>query len=343
MKMLKIEFINEDNGIVFTKHGEERRVARDGQFVGVPRERIENIIRNNFQRIKPFYGRFNTFVFRNPTDGLNIAGELIRNGDDWTFKVVTVIFKHNFKPYFKDYVVKVNETTNIMMFESFMETSNVLYEIASEDGEEFSYEQTVSDEKEGEFEWDISITDNGKVIDEITLKINYSKDPVTKPELNDWIMRFEDLIECLDMYDGDDMEQKKKLAKNFDMKKWSRLIDIAEVEMLSKVTDYEPTGYGKAIALKLLRTRFKIIKGWINAYKPDVFLSKPKKESQNDTRRLRIYELYFRKNLPEYDVHSKDMSNKRVWFSTDILVCISKRINPAMMSALEADVDSAIY
>ena len=341
--MLKIEFINENDAVVFTKHGNERRVMRDGQMVGVPRERIENIIRNNFQRLKPFWGRFNTFVFRNPIDGLNVAGELVRNGDDWTFKVVTVIFKHNFKPYFKDYVVKVNESSNLMMFESFMETSDILYEIASEEGEVFGYEQTVSDEKDGEFEWDITITDNGAIIDEIMLKINYSKDPVTRPEMNDWIMRFEDLIECLDIFDSDDMEQKKNLIKNFDMKKWSRLIDIAEVEMTSKRTDYEPTGYGKAIALKLLRTRFKIIKGWINTYKPDVFLSKPKKENQDDTRRLRIYDLYFRNNLPEYEVHSKDMSKERVWFSTDILVCISKIINNRMLSALEAEVDSAIY
>ena len=230
-----------------------------------------------------------------------------------------------------------------MMFESFMETSDILYEIASEEGEVFGYEQTVSDEKDGEFEWDITITDNGAIIDEIMLKINYSKDPVTRPEMNDWIMRFEDLIECLDIFDSDDMEQKKNLIKNFDMKKWSRLIDIAEVEMTSKRTDYEPTGYGKAIALKLLRTRFKIIKGWINTYKPDVFLSKPKKENQDDTRRLRIYDLYFRNNLPEYEVHSKDMSKERVWFSTDILVCISKIINNRMLSALEAEVDSAIY
>lgn len=338
--MLKIEFINEDDAVVFTKHGDERRVMRDGQMVGVPRERIENIIRNNFQRIKPFWGRFNTFVFRNPIDGLNVAGELVRNGDDWTFKVVTVIFKHNFKPYFKDYVVKVNEERNLMMFESFMEASDVLYEIASEEGGFFEYKQTTLDESEGEFEWEIAITEDERLIDVITLRIEYSKDPIAS-EMESWTEKFKDFIECFDMFDSDDEDQVEKFDDNFNSRKWSRIIDIAEVSMLSKLKDYDPTGYGKSIALKLLRTRFKIIKRWIEEYKPDVLLSKPKKESGTDTRRLRIYELYFRKNLPDYEIHTKEIN--RLIFSTDILVCLSKRISQGMLAALEADVESAIY
>lgn len=341
--MLKIEFVNEDETVVFTKHGDERRVMRDGQMVGVARERIEKIIRNNFQRIKPFWGRFNTFVFRNPIDGLNVAGELVRNGDDWTFKVVTVMFKHNFKPYFKDYVVKVNESERLMMFGSFMESHDMVSEIATHDGDVFEYEQIEADEKQGTFEWLIKVVDNGELIDEMLLKIEHSKDPITGPEMNTWITRFNDLIECLGMFDGDDNNQKKALAKNFDMKKWSRLLDIAEVEMLSTRTDYEPTGHGKTVALKLLRTRFKIVTGWVNTYKPDVFLSNPKKESQDDTRRLRIYEIYFKKYLTDYKVYTKDMTDARPWFSSDILVCISDRVDNRMLSSLEEEVEAAIY
>lgn len=340
MKMLNVEFINEDDSIVFTKHGDERRVVRNNQVVGVPRERIENIVRKNFHRIKSFWGRFNTFVFRNPVDGLNVAGELVRDGDDWTFKVVTVMFKHDFKPYFKDYVVKVNEERNLMMFESFMEASNVLYEIASEEGGFFEYKQSTLDEGDGEFQWEIAITEDGRLIDVITLRIEYSKDPIAS-EMGSWTEKFKDFIGCLDMFDSNDDDQVEKFDVKFNSKKWSRIIDIAEVSMRSKITDYEPTGYGKSIALKLLRTRFKIIKEWIEAYKPDVFLSKPMKESDNDTRRLRIYELYFRKNLPDYDIFTKEI-NGRV-FSTDILVCLSKRISQGMLAALEADVESAIY
>ena len=121
------------------------------------------------------------------------------------------------------------------------------------------------------------------------------------------------------------------------------MLDIAEVEMLSTRTDYEPTGHGKAVALKLLRTRFKIITGWIDMYKPDVFLSSPKKESQDDTRRLRIYELYFKKYLPHYRVYTKDMTDARPWFSSDILVCISNRVNDRMMSSLEEEVETSLY
>lgn len=341
--MLKIEFINEDETVVFTKHGEERRVMRDGQWVGVPRERIENIVMNNFKRIKPFFGRFNHFAFMNPYDNLNVIGELLRDGEDYIFKVITVMFKKGFKPKFNTYAVKVNESERLMVFESFMETYDMVSEIASQEGDVFEYEQIEADEKEGTFEWLIKVTDNGELIDEMLLKIEHSKDPTTHPEMNKWTMRFEDLIECLGLFDGDDNDQKKALAKNFDMKKWSRMLDIAEVEMLSTKTDYEPTGHGKAVALKLLRTRFKIITGWIDMYKPDVFMSNPKKESQEDTRRMRIYELYFKKYLQGYTVYTKDMSRARPWFSSDILVCISDRINDRMLSALEAEVDAAIY
>ena len=221
MKMLKIEFVNEDETVVFTKHGEERRVMRDGQWVGVPKERIENIVMNNFKRIKPFFGRFNHFAFMNPYDNLNVIGELLRDGEDYIFKVITVMFKKGFKPKFNTYAVKVNESERLMVFESFMETYDMVSEIASHEGDVFEYEQIESDEEEGTFEWLIKVTDNGELIDEMILKIEHSKDPATHPDMNKWTMRFEDLIECLGLFDGDDNDQKKALAKNFDMKKWS--------------------------------------------------------------------------------------------------------------------------
>lgn len=341
--MLKIEFIFEDETVVFTKHGDERRVMRDGQMVGVSRDRIENIIHNNFKRIKPFWGRFNKFIFRNQKDGLNVVGELVRDGDDWTFKVVTVMFKHNYKPYFGDYVVNVNESKNLMMFESFMEAEDRIMEIASDEGGVFDYEQVEAGDEEGMFSWVIKITDGSRIDDEMVLNIEYVKDPSTKPEMVKWFEKFEDVIECLGMIDGNNTKQIKSLRENLDAKKWSSLIDIAEVEMMSKKWNYEITGYGKAVALKLLRTRFKIIKGWVDAYKPDVFLSKPKKEEQKDNRRLRIYELYFKKYLSGYSVFTKDMTNARPWFSSDILVCLNERINDRIISSIEEDVERAIY
>lgn len=340
--MLTIEFINEDEEVAFTTHGDERRTLRDGKWVGVPRERIEKIIHSNFERMKKLWPKHDTFVFRNPIDGLHIVGELQKRGDDWTFKVVTVIFKHGFNPYHGDKIIKVYESTNLMMFESFMETYDAVLEIASEDGDLFEYEQIESDEDDGTFSWSIRLDDEGRYLDDIILTIKYQKDPATRPEMTAWMERFEDFIECLGMYDGFDSKQRKSLHSNFDAKKWSKMIDIAEVEMVSNKMDYEKTGYGKAVALKLLRTRFHIIRGWINAYKPDVFISLPKKESQEDNRRMRIYELYFKKYLNDYSIITKDMTNARPWFSADILVCLSNRINDRIISSLEKDVEEAI-
>jgi hypothetical protein len=342
--MLTIEFLNEEEDVVFTTHGEERRVSRDGKKVGVPTERIRRIIESKADLMKSKWPKYDTFLLKNPIDGLNVVVELYKQGKDWTFRVITLMFKYNFIAKPSDYVIKVYESMNLMMYESFMDSYESVFEIASEGGDLFDYEQLDNGE-EGIFSWEIKITDADEIIHEIILNIEYKKDPSTGGKMEAWKSMFEDILECLMMIDGENITQVSKLRNNFDYRKWSGFIDIAEVSMLSKRNDmpYEPTGLGKAIALKLLRTRFHIIRKWINVYKPDAFISLPKKEDSTDTRRLRIYELYFKKYLPDYRIFARDMSSARRWFSTDTLVCLSNRIDDKAISMLEQEVDEAIY
>lgn len=341
--MIKIQFVNEEDTVVVTTHGKERSMIRNGQFVGVTRDRIENMVLKNFHRIKPFYGRFKYFAFMNPYDHLNVVGELVRDGDDYMFKVMTVMFKMGFKPFFNTHGVRVNESENLFRFDSFMEAAEPLLEIASEEKEVYSYKRIEAEDDHtgsGGHTWIIDLREDG-IDDEIIITIEHVKNP-TSFEIDRWIEMFEDALECLDLIDGYDNQQMTRMRKGFDYKKWSNMLDIAEVNMVSKNFDYEKTGYGAKVALKLLRTRFNILKNWVNENQPDIFVSKPKKEAQEDTRRLRIYELYFKKYFTGYRVFTKDMTEERPWFSSDIITCISNRVSDKTIDSIENEVVEAI-
>jgi len=345
--MLKIELpskhvLNEEDFVILSPHAHDRRAYRDGLPVGVSVERIERIGYNNFHRMKPFYGRVNKFVLISYRDEvpLNIVGEVFRDGDDWLFKVATVMKKRGFVPKPGTHAIRVNESREVMVFESFMQMQEDVLELNSGGSSLFGHQQTSFVQNGGSttHTWMINVNADG-IDDEIMLTIEHIKDPRNSKNMDKWMGMFEDVAECLSMLDGGSSDELRGLHMNFDQEKWSKALDIAEVSMKSRRTDYEMTGYGKSVALKLLRTRFRIISDWVNENEPSVFLSNPKKEEEGDSRRLRIYEGYFKNALPGYEVFTKE----RMEEPTDLLVCVDGSISQRQMDVLEQEVESAVH
>lgn len=327
--------INEEDIVDVSTHGIERSIIRDGKRVDVPLDRVYALVKKNFDRMKSKWNKWQTFVITSKVDDLNIVGELRRTGKDWLFNVITVMYKRGFRPYPTDYHIIMRESRNIMTFESFME--------ASLDTQNY-YDYSRHTDEDGEIAWTIFVDEeNLGISDEIVLQIQYIKNPVTPSEKEAFRSFMEDICYTLGLLDINDRKQLEGFYSNFDFRKWSQLVDIGEVSMLSRKHGYDKTGYGKNIAMKLLRTRFKIIQEWVDENRPDFFISLPKKESSTDTRRLKIYDAYFRRYLSRYDVHSLDSSGDDSPMGWDRIVCVRKSMSDRILQLLENEVEEAIY
>jgi len=326
--------------IVITQHADIRSIERSS--TGIPRQRIENLIKRFKSTMKDYYRRGrNDFVIYSSKDDLNIPVIVSETPYEWVFKAKTVMvaprgeFKTDSPEYMHQVWLETDESLNLMTFESFMEVSQ-------ETKNYYDYREDVDDE-DGTYQWTITIDEEEQGIsDEIVIEIQHIKNPVTGKEKDAFRSLIEEIGHTLEMLDLNNGKQMKNFYANFDFRKWYGLVDIAEVSMTSKRHVYEPTGYGKNVAMKLLRTRFKIIQEWVAKNNPDFFVSLPKKESKTDTRRLRIYEAYFRRYLSDYEVYAQDASDVEPW-GWDRIVCVSNRFSQRMLQSLENDIEDSIY
>jgi hypothetical protein len=327
--------------IVLPTHVRARAIQRSGEDGGeITPQRIEKLVKLFKPRMKKEYEYgHNRFMIHSTKDNLNIPVEVNQTPYEWRFAAKTVMVaelgevRTDAPEYRGQMWLVTNESLNLMTFESFME-------ISQETKNYYDYREDVDDE-DGTYRWTISISEEG-ISDEIVIEIQHIKNPITGKEKNAFKSLLEDIGNTLGALDSTNGNQIKNFYKNFDFRKWQSLIDIAEVSMSSKRHGYEATGYGKNIAMKLLRTRFKIIQEWVAKNKPDFFISLPKKDSKTDTRRLRIYEAYFKRYLSDYEVYAQDASDIEPW-GWDTIVCVNNKFSQRMLQSLENDIEDAIY
>jgi hypothetical protein len=81
----------------FSGHSVDRAIERSDDSLDVARKEISDLIYKAKDQLESYAGKFKTFIIKGKNN-LNVVGALIKQGFNYVFKIITVMWKKNFVP-----------------------------------------------------------------------------------------------------------------------------------------------------------------------------------------------------------------------------------------------------
>jgi hypothetical protein len=107
-----LQWLSEDLAPAFSAHSIDRAEERSEDNLNVAKKEISDLIYKAKDQLESFAGKFRTFILKGRND-LNVVGALIKQGANYIFKIITVMWKKNFYPKPNDKVIDLKEAKEL--------------------------------------------------------------------------------------------------------------------------------------------------------------------------------------------------------------------------------------
>lgn len=165
-----LQWLSEDLAATFSAHSIDRAEERSEDKLDIAKKEISDLIYKAKDQLESFAGKFRTFILKGKND-LNVVGALIRQGANYIFKIITVMWKKNFYPKPNDKVIDLKEAKEICVEDKLHDKNSIeskLKKILKSDPSEEIIRKFAKDN-------DISVQDTQEMIWKLTSKLLNNK------------------------------------------------------------------------------------------------------------------------------------------------------------------------